>query len=79
VAPCGCFGEPAANRSLRQIADDLIKSTFRDATTAYELPNAMVGYQPGYGEFADVSPKDRRSASSDCAWWSSSPRRTGQR
>jgi hypothetical protein len=51
------FGEPAANRSPQQIADDLIKSTFPDATTAFELPNATVGYQRGYGEFADVFPQ----------------------
>jgi RNA polymerase subunit RPABC4/transcription elongation factor Spt4 len=51
------FGQPAADRSPQQIADDLIKETFPDATTAYQIPNAMVGYQPGYGEFADVFPQ----------------------
>jgi hypothetical protein len=48
------FGEPAAGRSARQIADDLIGGTYRDATTAYEIPNALVGYQLGYGVVADT-------------------------
>jgi hypothetical protein len=51
------FGEAAANRTPQQIADDLIKKTFPDATIAYQLRNAMVGYQPGYGEYADVYPQ----------------------
>lgn len=50
------FAEPAANRTPRQVADALIKKTFPGATTAYEIPSAAVGYQPGYGEFADVFP-----------------------
>jgi hypothetical protein len=52
------FGEAAANRTPRQIAAALIKHTYPDATTAYEIPNAMVGYQPGYGEVADDYPED---------------------
>jgi hypothetical protein len=52
------FGEPATNRSPQQIADDVVKKTFPDAVTAYRLPNAMLGYQPGYGEYADVFPQD---------------------
>jgi len=35
---------------------DLIKQKFPDAKIAYEIPNAMVGYQPGYGEVADSWP-----------------------
>lgn len=50
------FGEPSANRTPRQVADALIRNTFPNATTAYEIPNAAVGYQPGYGEFVDVFP-----------------------
>ena len=41
------FGEPAAGRTPRQIAEDVISSHFPDATTEYEIPNAQVGYQPG--------------------------------
>jgi hypothetical protein len=52
------LGEPAGNRTPQQIAQALIKRTYPDATTAYEIPNAMVGYQPGYGEVADDYPQD---------------------
>jgi hypothetical protein len=55
------FGQDAANRSPKQIADEQIKDAFPDATTAYEIPNAMVGYEPGYGEFADVFPQGSSS------------------
>ena len=48
------FGEPAANRTPRQITDDFIGANFPDATTDYEVPNAIVGYQLGYGVVADV-------------------------
>lgn len=51
------FSEPAAGRTPKQIADDLIKATFPDSRTAYEIPNAMVGYQHGYGEAADCWPQ----------------------
>lgn len=51
------MGEPAGNRTPREIAGGLIKRTYPDAAIAYEIPNAMVGYQPGYGEVADVYPQ----------------------
>ena len=51
------ISEPAANRSPEQIAKTLISRTFPDARTAYQIPNAMVGYQPGYGEAADFWPQ----------------------
>ena len=51
------MSEPAGNRTPREIAGGLIKQTFPDAAVAYEIPNAMVGYQPGYGEVADVYPQ----------------------
>ena len=50
------FGEPANNRTPREIADELIEDAYPDATTHYEIPNALVGYQLGYGEVADVYP-----------------------
>jgi len=31
---------------------------YPDAAKVYEIPNAMVGYQPGYGEVADDHPQD---------------------
>ena len=47
------FSQPAAGRTPKQIASQLIKQTFPDTKMAYEIPNAMVGYQPGYGLVAD--------------------------
>jgi hypothetical protein len=52
------FGRPAAGRTPKQIADNLISGQYPDATTAYEIPNAMVGYQPGYGVVKDEYPQD---------------------
>ena len=51
------FSEPAAGRTPKEIADELVKATFPDSRTAYEIPNAMVGYQHGYGEAADCWPQ----------------------
>ncbi|MGY4708102.1 hypothetical protein ACXDF8_00785 [Mycolicibacterium sp. CBM1] len=50
------FSEPARGRSPRDVARDLLKFKFPDAKIAYEIPNAMVGYQRGYGEVADTWP-----------------------
>jgi hypothetical protein len=52
------FGRPAGGRTPQQIAEDLIKTSYPDATTDYEIPNAMVGYQLGYGVVADDYPQD---------------------
>jgi hypothetical protein len=52
------FGLPARDRTPKQIADDLIAEHYPDATTDYEIPNAMVGYQPGYGVVKDEYPQD---------------------
>ncbi|BBX05327.1 hypothetical protein [Mycolicibacterium aichiense] len=51
------FSEPAKGRNARQVADDLLNQLFPDAVTSYELPNAILGYEPGYGEVADDWPK----------------------
>lgn len=51
------FSEPAAGRSPREIAVALVNKTFPDTKTAYEIPNAMVGYQPGFGMVADCWPQ----------------------
>ena len=50
------FSEPAGGRSARDITKAAIKKAYPDAKIAYEIPNAMVGYQPGYGEVADEWP-----------------------
>ncbi len=52
------FGMPAEGRTPRQLAEDLIAEYYPDATTEYEIPNAMVGYEPGYGVVADDYPQD---------------------
>ncbi len=51
------FSEPARGRDARQVAADLKGQMFPDAVTSYELPNAILGYEPGYGEVADDWPK----------------------
>ncbi|GLP77215.1 hypothetical protein TUM20983_43250 [Mycobacterium antarcticum] len=51
------FSEPAQGRTPEQITKQLVKKTFPDNKMAYEIPNAMVGYQPGYGLAADCWPQ----------------------
>jgi hypothetical protein len=52
------FGQPANGQTPHQIADDLLEQHYPDATFAYEVPNAFVGYELGYGEVADDYPPD---------------------
>ena len=52
------FGQPANGQSPKQIADDLLRDHYPDATFDYEIPNAFVGYELGYGEVADDYPAD---------------------
>jgi hypothetical protein len=58
------FREPAQGRAARRIVTDILGKQFPYATVAYELPNAMVGYQLGYGVVADF-PKPGLSARFD--------------
>jgi len=51
------FGVPAKGRSPQQVIDDLLRARQPDATVAYVLPNATVGYQLGHGEVLDVYPQ----------------------
>ncbi len=51
------FAEPAAGRSARGVAHEVMRKTHPDAKVDYEIPNALVGYQPGYGEVADDWPQ----------------------
>ena len=55
------FGEPARGRTAKQIAEQLLSTKYSGATVAYEIPNASVGYQPGYGLVADLYPRDASS------------------
>ena len=56
------FSQPAANRSPDEIAKALVNETDPDMRTAYEIPNAMVGYHPGYGEVVDCWPQGSNSS-----------------
>ena len=55
------MSRPANGRTPEQIAKSLVKETFPDTKTAYEIPNAMVGYVPGYGLAADCWPQGANS------------------
>ncbi|MCB0941029.1 MAG: zinc ribbon domain-containing protein [Mycobacterium sp.] len=52
------FGEPARGRTPKQIVWQAISGKYPEATLSYEIPNASVGYQPGYGAVADVYARD---------------------
>ncbi|WP_163701412.1 zinc ribbon domain-containing protein [Mycolicibacterium sarraceniae] len=49
-------GEYADGRTAKQIVQQLVASRYPGAAIDYEIPNASVGYQPGYGVVADVFP-----------------------
>jgi hypothetical protein len=51
------FSVPAARRTPKDIATELVNKTFPDTKSAYEIPNTMVGYQPGFGMAADCWPQ----------------------
>ncbi len=52
------FGESARGRTPKQIVWQAIRGKYPEATLSYEIPNASVGYQPGYGAVADVYARD---------------------
>ncbi len=49
-------GEPAAGRTAEQVAEEFLAAKVPTARRAYEIPNAKLGFQPGYGIVADVPP-----------------------
>lgn len=55
--------EPAKGRNARDVAKSFIDATFPTANNVYEIPNAMIGFQPGYGEVADVFPLNLETSS----------------
>ena len=61
------FSEPAAGRTPKEIAIELVKQTFPDTKTAYEIPNTMVGYQPGTAWPPTAGRRVRRPATRGCA------------
>ena len=52
------WSQPAAGKSAKDVVDAFLAERYPDARIAYEIPNAMVGYQHGYGEVADIWPQD---------------------
>ncbi len=55
------FSEPAAGRSAREVTQSVVKQMHPEAVFGYEIPNAMVGYQLGYGEVDDYWPTSSTS------------------
>ena len=51
------FSERADGRSAKDIGLAILKRTYPDSKVAYDIPNAMVGYQPGHGVLADDWPQ----------------------
>jgi hypothetical protein len=51
------FGMSASGRTAQQVAGQVIDQSFPDAHRVYEVPKAIVGYQPGYGEVDDYYPQ----------------------
>lgn len=56
------FGTPAKNRTPLQIVQQYIAQRYPTAQIDYQIPNAMVGYEPGYGEVDDFTPADPNAA-----------------
>ena len=52
------FSQPARGRSARDIVTATLAKRFPDAKVDYQIPNAMVGYEPGYGVLADNWPQN---------------------
>lgn len=50
------FSEPARDRDARTVVEDLLAKEYGNVEIAYELPNATVGYQLGYGVVATFVP-----------------------
>ncbi len=51
------FGRKAGAETTQDIVKNLIEESCPGATLSYQIPNAMVGYQPGYGEIRDFTPQ----------------------
>lgn len=48
------FGEPAAGRVAQRVIEDVIARDFSGAKVVFEVPNATVGYQLGYGVVVNI-------------------------
>lgn len=49
------FGIGAQGRTAQQVAAALIRQAYPNARRAYVIPNAVVGFRPGYGEVDDIT------------------------
>lgn len=49
------FGQPAAGRDATTVVQQVLADAFPDSVMSYELPNATLGYQNGYGVVADYA------------------------
>lgn len=52
------FSQPARGRAARDIVTATLAKRFPDARVDYQIPNAMVGYERGYGVLADNWPQN---------------------
>ncbi|HEY2273541.1 MAG TPA: hypothetical protein VGH30_12240 [Jatrophihabitantaceae bacterium] len=50
-------GDPANGQSAEQVVTAFVRAQFPDARQSYVVPNALVGYTPGYGLAEDVYPQ----------------------
>ena len=57
------FSEPAAGRTAAEVVRATLRRANPNARVDYRIPNAMVGYQPGYGEVADDWPQSTSTSS----------------
>ena len=57
------FSEPAAGRTAADVVRATLRRSNPNARVAYRIPNAMVGYHPGYGEAADDWPQSTSTSS----------------
>ncbi len=53
------LGTLAGGRDARQVVEEFMDDVFPDSVVSYEIPNATVGYQPGYGVVADFVARKR--------------------
>ncbi len=56
-------GGAAKGATAQQVVASFVQSKFADARAAYQIPNAQVGYTPGYGAVFDVYPQSTTGAS----------------
>lgn len=56
-------GGSAGGATAQQRVQAYLQAKFPDARSAYQIPHAMVGYTPGYGEIFDVYPQTTSGAS----------------